>query len=113
MWDPARPWNFTLHELIADERFWKREVEEPGTHILNGLGNRDGEDNTAVASGLKRPLIDQATREPRLRKAPKIWQKDRAHPQGGGGGGRNSNLNKRGVEICNAFNRHHGCQYSQ
>ncbi len=36
--DGSRPWDWSLAEVVADDSFWKRELEEPALLVLSNSG---------------------------------------------------------------------------
>jgi len=77
-YDPARPWEWAIKALIADQAFWHKQVEEPALLVLaevSQLANNLGGD--APVSGPDKPLpwmrgaakqADRAATEPKPRK---------------------------------------------
>ena len=104
-YDDKRPWNHTFRALVQDVKFWRIEVEEHAIMLLSKLRNLpnllDGDAlvkqvTTTTSTGSVGPEINATLEGPHL--------KTRKDKRKGENNNHNNLKNKKGKEICYAFN---------
>jgi hypothetical protein len=107
VFDPARPWDWSLREVVEDHSFWRRELEEPAMLVLSNSGRLSQmvEGDAPVAAPRSQSM--QAASSSRGSAPPRAQHKDTRKPKHThqhvvDSDGRMA-ANRSGTRLCGAF----------